>query len=31
MLTRKRQLAAKIEAVEGTAETLAAADARLLV
>ncbi len=31
MLTRKRQLAAKIEAVEGTAETLAAADAKLLV
>ena len=31
MLTSKRQLAAKIEAVEGTAETLAAADARLLV
>lgn len=31
MLTRKRQLAAKIEAVEGTAETLAATDARLLV
>lgn len=31
MLTRKRQLAAKIETIEGTAETLAAADARLLV
>jgi len=31
MLTRKRQLAAKIEAVEGTVETLAAADAKLLV
>lgn len=31
MLTRKRQLAAKIEAVEGTAEILAAADAKLLV
>jgi len=31
MLTRKRQLAAKIEAVEGAAETLAAVDARLLV
>jgi len=31
MLTRKRQLAAKIEAVEGTAETLAAADAKILV
>ena len=31
MLTRKRQLAAKIEAVEGTAEVLAATDARLLV
>ena len=31
MLTRKRQLAAKIEAVEGVAETLAAADAKLLV
>ncbi len=31
MLTRKRQLAAKIEAVEGTAEVLAASDARLLV
>ena len=31
MLTRKRQLAAKIEAAEGTAETLAAADAKLLV
>jgi hypothetical protein len=31
MLTRKRQLAAKIEAVEGAAETLAAADAKLLV
>lgn len=31
MLTRKRQLAAKIEAVEGTAETLAATDAKLLV
>ena len=31
MLTRKRQLAAKIETVEGTAEVLAATDARLLV
>ena len=31
MLTRKRQLAAKVEAVEGVAETLAAADAKLLV
>lgn len=31
MLTRKRQLAAKVEAVEGTAETLAAADAKILV
>lgn len=31
MLTRKRQLAAKIEAAEGTAETLAAADAKILV
>ena len=31
MLTRKRQLAAKIEAVEGVAETLVAADAKLLV
>lgn len=31
MLIRKRQLAAKVEAVEGTAETLAAADAKLLV
>lgn len=31
MLTRKRQLAAKNEAVEGTAESLAAADAKLLV
>ena len=31
MLTRKRQLAAKPEAVEGVAETLVAADAKLLV
>lgn len=31
MLIRKRQLAAKIESVEGTAEALAAADAGLLV
>jgi len=31
MLIRKRQLAAKIEAVEGTAETLLAADAGILV
>ncbi len=31
MLTRKRQLAAKIEAEEGTAEALASADAKLLV
>ncbi|MBI5023782.1 MAG: hypothetical protein HZC18_02145, partial [Candidatus Omnitrophica bacterium] len=31
MLIRKRQLAAKIESVEGTAESLAAADAGLLV
>jgi len=31
MLIRKRQLAAKIESVEGTAEVLAAADAGLLV
>jgi len=31
MLIRKRQLAAKVEAAEGTAETLAAADAKLLV
>jgi len=31
MLIRRRQLAAKIESVEGTAETLAAADAKLLV
>jgi len=31
MLTRKRQLAAKIEAVEGVAETLVAEDAKLLV
>lgn len=31
MLTRKRQLAAKFEAAEGTAETLVAADAKLLV
>lgn len=31
MLTRKRQLAAKIEAAEGTAEVLAASDAKLLV
>lgn len=31
MLTRKRQLAAKIEAVEGAAESLAAADAKILV
>lgn len=31
MLARIRQLAAKIESVEGTAETLAAADAKLLV
>lgn len=31
MLMRKRQLAAKLESVEGTAETLAAADAKLLV
>ena len=31
MLTRRRQLAAKIESVEGTPETLAAADAKLLV
>lgn len=31
MLIRKRQLAAKIESVEGTAETLAAQDAGLLV
>ncbi len=30
MLTRKRQLAAKIESIEGTAETLAAADAKIL-
>lgn len=29
-LTKKRQLAAKIESIEGTAETLAAADAKLL-
>ncbi len=31
MLTRKRQLAVKIEAAEGTVETLAAADAKILV
>lgn len=31
MLSRKRQLAAKIESQEGTAETLAAADAKILV
>ena len=31
MLIRKRQLAAKIEAVEGSAETLASADAGILV
>lgn len=31
MLTRLRQIAAKIEGTEGTAETLAAADAKLLV
>ena len=31
MLTKRRQIAAKIESVEGTAETLAAADATLLV
>jgi hypothetical protein len=31
MLTRKRQLAAKIEAQEGVVETLVAADAKLLV
>jgi len=31
MLIRKRQLAAKIEAVEGSAETLLAADAGILV
>ena len=31
MLIRKRQLAAKIEAVEGVAETLLAADAGILV
>ena len=31
MLTRKKQLASKIESVEGTAEVLAAIDARLLV
>lgn len=31
MLSRKRQLAAKVESSEGTAETLAAADAKLLV
>jgi hypothetical protein len=31
MLTRKRQLAAKIEAVEGAVEVLVAADAKLLV
>ena len=30
MLTRRHQLAAKIESVEGTAETLAAADAKIL-
>jgi hypothetical protein len=30
MLSRRRQLAAKVESVEGTAETLAAADAKLL-
>jgi hypothetical protein len=30
MLMRKRQLAAKIESIEGTAETLAAVDAKLL-
>ncbi len=31
MLVRKRQLAAKIESVEGTAETLAASDAGIMV
>lgn len=31
LLRRKRQIAAKVESVEGTAETLAAADANLLV
>jgi len=30
ILTKKRQLAAKIESVEGTAETLAAVDAKLI-